>query len=149
MTTKVRLFSSLLAISLVACGQDAPEDPIVAASAALSDSSDAAEAPEMAGLMGGARVEPTPGVFEGFHCDRNPVITYADVCGRSYPSQIHLQWSACSPPMAAAAMARHGAPSSSGTVDVTNTVTASSCDAGATLTFSRSVTFTVTRTRPN
>ncbi|HZI11517.1 MAG TPA: hypothetical protein VE153_14135 [Myxococcus sp.] len=59
-----------------------------------SDSSDAVEVSDL--LRGMDRLRPR--AVEGFHCDSSPDITYVDVCGKSLPATVHLEWTECAAP---------------------------------------------------
>jgi hypothetical protein len=73
-----------------------------------------------------------------FRCDPDPEITTMEVCGRTVPSTIHLEWSDCE------------GSAKSGLVDVVNTVSpeAGSCGSGA-ITVQRRVTASIGRLLPN
>jgi hypothetical protein len=58
---------------------------------AASDSSDAVEVSSLMRGMNALRSE----AVEGFHCDATPDITYVEVCGKSLPATVHLEWTDC------------------------------------------------------
>jgi hypothetical protein len=61
---------------------------------ATSDSSDAVEVTDL--LRGLDRMRPQ--AVEGFHCDASPDITTVEVCGKSLPATVHLEWTDCAAP---------------------------------------------------
>jgi hypothetical protein len=85
------------ALILNGCGLGTSEDPTTAAAQAIEIASSSTNAVEVANLMRGPadfRAE----AAEGFRCDAEPEVTYVDVCGRSLPATVHLEWSNCTAP---------------------------------------------------
>ncbi|MFE8604273.1 hypothetical protein [Archangium violaceum] len=80
------------------CGASATtEDATTMVSQAVEASSDSSDAAEVANLMRGLHAVRSDAV-EGFHCDASPDITNVDVCGRSLPATVHLEWTDCAAP---------------------------------------------------
>ncbi|WP_199243284.1 hypothetical protein [Vitiosangium sp. GDMCC 1.1324] len=73
------------------------EDATTGVSQAVEASSDSSDAVEVASLMRGTNALRTDAV-EGFHCDSSPDITSVDVCGKSLPATVHLEWTDCAAP---------------------------------------------------
>jgi hypothetical protein len=61
---------------------------------AASDSSDAVEVSSLMRGMNALRSE----AVEGFHCDASPDITNVEICGKSLPATVHLEWTDCASP---------------------------------------------------
>jgi hypothetical protein len=127
------------ALLAMGCGSgDVTEDPTVAAAAAITDAQ-STDVPLRLELMGGRPPDVRRWVQEGLQCDSTPTNTTVEVCGKSYPAEIHLDWSSCQL-QAFRRGGRHGPPpagiegmgsgpsagtkTSSGTVDVVSTTTA-------------------------
>ncbi len=92
------------AIALVAgaltggCGVGTSEEnPTAVVSQAVEAASDSSDAVEVASLMRGLNGLRSEAV-EGFHCDASPDITSVEVCGRSLPATVHLEWTDCAAP---------------------------------------------------
>ena len=89
---------ALVASAMVGgCTGATTEDPTTTVSEALeaaSNSSDAVEVADLLRNLKGPRVE----AVEGFHCDSSPDITYVDVCGKSLPATVKLEWTDCAAP---------------------------------------------------
>jgi hypothetical protein len=152
---------SFCTFCVAACsqGDEQPLDPAVTASETLATAADTVHAPELAGLMDGlasAQGAGIPGGQELFRCDPNPQITYIEVCGKSFPSSIHASWTWCAgrggsaqggDPRRIAGERNHPRFDSSGTVDITTTVTPSSadCGQGTVLSFAKTTNFQITR----
>src|SRR5258708_5985961 len=112
-------------LAVVGCsGASASELAAVGVGDALGTSSASTNAAEIAGMLAGEAARPHPGGFEGFACDRNPDITYVTVCGKQFPASVHLEWADCSAPPPPPPGDRGPGGASSGTVDLTTTVTA-------------------------
>ena len=111
--------------------------------------------PELAGLMEGVMGPRIPDGIEGFRCDSTPTIATTTLCGKTYPTNIALDWTNC------AAWSDHGGMpgsgfgmggSTSGTVNITNDITidpTGSCDDTATWTFNRASAIDIKTLRPD
>ena len=66
-------------------------------SQAVEATSDSSDAVEVASLLHGLD-KLRPQAIEGFHCDASPEITTVDVCGKTLPATVHLEWTDCAPP---------------------------------------------------
>jgi hypothetical protein len=112
---------------------------------------DMASAPDLAGMMLGATRPPRiPDGLEGFRCDATPTVTETQICGHSYPSTIALDWTTCDahPPRGSFDRSA-GVMGSSGTVNLTNSITTDppdSCQQATTVKFARSTTLDITTT---
>jgi hypothetical protein len=73
------------------------EDATTGVSQAVEASSDSSDAVEVSSLMRGTDKLRTDAV-EGFHCDSSPDISYVDVCGKTQPAAVHLEWTDCAAP---------------------------------------------------
>lgn len=140
----MKRIAALVLILAAACAPDSV-DPLT------SDGGDAAiAASEAVGIAGDAALlgagiaidRPLMMGIGGFSCDSTPEITTATVCGRDYPATAHLEWTSC---------AGQGSGTSSGVVDLTQTIVADPPDCGTTTTITGTLAadFDVTRTRPN
>jgi hypothetical protein len=78
-------------------GDSSAEDATTAVSQAVEATSDSSDAVEVSSLMRGLHALRSEAV-EGFHCDASPDITYVDVCGKSLPATVHLEWTDCAAP---------------------------------------------------
>jgi len=78
-------------------GDNSTEDPTTQVSQAVEAASDSSDAVEVSSLMRGMNALRSEAV-EGFHCDASPDITYVDVCGKSLPATVHLEWTDCASP---------------------------------------------------
>jgi hypothetical protein len=78
-------------------GTSTEENTTEVVSQAVEASSDSSDAVEVSSLLRGIH-ELRPDAVEGFHCDASPDITYVDVCGKSLPSTVHLEWTDCASP---------------------------------------------------
>ncbi len=136
---------SLVAFGLTGCGAQGEEDPTIAAVEALGDGTDAAHAMGRPG-MGGLAGSNEPEKHLGMRCDASPEITTENVCGFTIPQSAHFEWTACQPVSAEAA--GHPVGSTSGQVDVTNSVVVdpeANCAAGTEATFEHMSTFAIER----
>ncbi len=91
------------------CTSATTEDPTRTVSEALeavSNSSDAVEVADLLRGLNGPRVE----AVEGFHCDTSPDITSVDVCGKSLPATVKLEWTDCAAPRRGGGGGRGGHP---------------------------------------
>jgi hypothetical protein len=93
------LKSFALAASTVVggCTSATTEDPTTTVSEALEAASNSSDAVEVADLLRGLN-GPQVEAVEGFHCDASPDITYAEVCGKSLPATVKLEWTDCAAP---------------------------------------------------
>jgi hypothetical protein len=73
------------------------EDATTMVSQAVEASSDSSDAVEVSSLMRGLHAL-RPDAVEGFHCDASPDITHTEVCGKSLPATVHLEWTDCAAP---------------------------------------------------
>ncbi|AKI99163.1 hypothetical protein ATI61_106539 [Archangium gephyra] len=81
------------------CGASATtEDATTMVSQAVEASADSTDAVEVSSLMRGLHAVRSDAV-EGFHCDASPDITNVEVCGKSLPATVHLEWTECAAPM--------------------------------------------------
>lgn len=81
------------------CGaeQASTESTTESVSEAVESTSDSSDAVEVSDLLRGMdRLRPQ--AVEGFHCDASPDITTVDVCGKSLPATVHLEWTDCAAP---------------------------------------------------
>lgn len=78
-------------------GGTSEENPTTVVSQAVEAASDSSDAVEVSSLMRGLNGLRSEAV-EGFHCDASPDITYVEVCGRSLPATVHLEWTDCATP---------------------------------------------------
>ncbi|HEX8825085.1 MAG TPA: hypothetical protein VF794_34525, partial [Archangium sp.] len=103
MTHKMRgglwLAGALVAGTMtVGCGSESTtEDATTMVSQAVEASSDSSDAVEVSSLMRGMHAL-RPDAVEGFHCDASPDITNIEVCGKSLPATVHLEWTDCAAP---------------------------------------------------
>lgn len=81
------------------------EDKTSEVSQTVEAASDSSDAVEVSSLLRGMH-ELRPEAVEGFHCDASPDITTVDVCGKSYPATVHLEWTDCAAPQ----RGEHGGP---------------------------------------
>lgn len=88
-------------------GTSTEENTTEVVSQAVEAASDSSDAVEVSSLMRGLR-ELRPDAVEGFHCDASPDITYVDVCGKSLPATVHLEWTDCASPGRPGGGGRHG-----------------------------------------
>jgi hypothetical protein len=95
------------------------EDTTTMVSQAVESVSDSSDAVEVSSLMRGLNKLRSEAV-EGFHCDASPDITYIELCGKSLPATVHLEWTECAAPQR-----RGGGRPVGGTADTDGTVTAS------------------------
>jgi hypothetical protein len=79
------------------CGAMSEENATEAVSQALEAASDSSDAVEVSSLMRGMNALRSEAV-EGFRCDASPDITYVEVCGKSLPATVHLEWTDCVSP---------------------------------------------------
>ncbi|WP_375769592.1 hypothetical protein NR798_01540 [Archangium gephyra] len=80
------------------CGSaTATEDATTMVSQAVEASADSSDAVEVSSLMRGMHALRSDAV-EGFHCDASPDVTNIDVCGKSLPATVHLEWTECAAP---------------------------------------------------
>lgn len=96
--------SWLGAVALVAgaltsgcAGDSSAEDATTVVSQAVETASDSSDAVEVSSLMRGMNALRSEAV-EGFHCDATPDIVNVEVCGKSLPSTVHLEWTDCASP---------------------------------------------------
>jgi hypothetical protein len=73
------------------------ENTTTMVSQAVEAASDASDAVEVSSLMRGLNAL-RPEAAEGFHCDSSPDTTYIEVCGKSLPATVHLEWTDCASP---------------------------------------------------
>jgi len=73
------------------------EDTTTMVSQAVEAVSDSSDAVEVSSLMKGLNAL-RPQAVEGFHCDASPDITNIEVCGKSLPATVHLEWADCAAP---------------------------------------------------
>lgn len=73
------------------------EDATTMVSQAVDASADSSDAVEVSSLMRGLHAL-RPDAVEGFNCDASPDITNVEVCGKSLPATVHLEWTECAPP---------------------------------------------------
>ncbi|HEY0093749.1 MAG TPA: hypothetical protein VGB96_05470, partial [Archangium sp.] len=73
------------------------EDATTMVSQAVEASADSSDAVEVSSLMRGMHAL-RPDAVEGFHCDASPDITNIEVCGKSLPATVHLEWTECAAP---------------------------------------------------
>ncbi|SET49696.1 hypothetical protein [Stigmatella erecta] len=96
------------AVALVAstlmggCGEsasstDTSTDTTPDVSQAVETTQDASDAVEVSSLLRGLD-KLRPQAVEGFHCDAEPDITTVEVCGKSLPATVHLEWTDCAAP---------------------------------------------------
>lgn len=91
------------AVTLVAgtltggCGSENTEDTTTMVAQAVEAISDSSDAVEVSSLMRGLNAL-RPQAVEGFHCDASPDITNIEVCGKSLPATVHLEWTDCAAP---------------------------------------------------
>jgi hypothetical protein len=90
---------SLAAGALVSgcSSSDTAEDATTMVSQAVESVSDSSDAVEVSSLMKGLNAL-RPQAVEGFHCDASPDITNIEVCGKSLPATVHLEWTDCAAP---------------------------------------------------
>jgi hypothetical protein len=83
----------------VGCGssQGSTTDATSDVSQAVEATSDSSDAVEVASLLHGLD-KLRPQAIEGFHCDASPDITTVEVCGKSLPATVHLEWTDCAAP---------------------------------------------------
>ncbi|WP_201756377.1 hypothetical protein [Corallococcus silvisoli] len=83
----------------VGCGssQTASTDATSDVSQAVEATSDSSDAVEVSSLLHGLD-KMRPQAVEGFHCDASPDITTVEVCGKSLPATVHLEWTDCAAP---------------------------------------------------
>ena len=80
------------------CSSDpTAEEATAEVSQAVEATSDASDAVEVSDLLRGLD-KLRPQAVEGFHCDASPDITTVDVCGKSLPATVHLEWTDCAAP---------------------------------------------------
>ncbi|RKG95246.1 hypothetical protein D7X32_39610 [Corallococcus carmarthensis] len=82
------------------CGgssQSSTTDATSDVSQAVEATSDSSDAVEVSSLLHGLD-KLRPQAIEGFHCDATPDITTVDVCGKTLPATVHLEWTDCAPP---------------------------------------------------
>jgi hypothetical protein len=116
-------------------GTGSEENTTEVVSQAVEATSDSSDAVEVSSLMRGLHAL-RPDAVEGFHCDASPDITYVDVCGKSLPSTVHLEWTDCASPGRPGGGGRHGGrdgggsrpPPPGGTTGGTSTGTVASMD---------------------
>jgi hypothetical protein len=96
-----RTLALLAAGGLAACNSGATS-PTSAATTALAattgtiaTASDLSTAPELADLMRGLVPDHIRDGVEGFRCDTTPTIANTTVCGKTFPTSIQLDWTAC------------------------------------------------------
>jgi hypothetical protein len=73
------------------------EDTTTVVSQAVESVSDSSDAVEVSNLLKGLNAL-RPQAVEGFHCDSSPDITNIEVCGKSLPATVHLEWTDCAAP---------------------------------------------------
>lgn len=78
-------------------GTGSEENTTEVVSQAVEAASDSSDAVEVSSLMRGLHAL-RPDAVEGFHCDASPDITTVDVCGKSLPATVHLEWTDCASP---------------------------------------------------
>lgn len=78
-------------------GNSSEEDTTEVVSQTVEATSDSSDAVEVSSLMRGLHTL-RPDAVEGFHCDSSPDITSVDVCGKSLPATVHLEWTDCESP---------------------------------------------------
>jgi hypothetical protein len=66
-------------------------------SQAVETTQDSSDAVEVSSLLRGLD-KLRPQAVEGFHCDAEPDITTVEVCGKSLPASVHLEWTGCGAP---------------------------------------------------
>jgi hypothetical protein len=76
-------------------------------SQAVEEASNASDAVEVSSLLRGLNAL-RPQAVEGFHCDSTPDITYVDICGKSLPATVHLEWTDCAAPQRPGGEGRSG-----------------------------------------
>jgi hypothetical protein len=139
------------------CGTEEVEEPMVAETEALAAVHEAGRLGEHGGPQGaGPIMGPLPGlgVGEGFQCDSTPEVTNLELCGRTLPGTLHLEWTGCTlqpPPGMPPPPDGASAPVSDGTIDVAHTVTLESgaeCAAEALYRFAHTRAFSTSRTDP-
>ncbi|WP_147451522.1 hypothetical protein [Corallococcus llansteffanensis] len=82
----------------VGCGSDtASTDATSDVSQTVEATSDSSDAVEVSSLLHGLD-KLRPQAVEGFHCDASPDVTTVDVCGKSLPATVHLEWTDCAAP---------------------------------------------------
>ncbi|MBZ4330344.1 hypothetical protein NR800_21550 [Corallococcus interemptor] len=83
----------------VGCGgsQGSTLDATSEVSQAVEATSDSSDAVEVSSLLHGLD-KLRPQAIEGFHCDASPDITTVEVCGKTLPATVHLEWTDCAPP---------------------------------------------------
>ncbi|NOK33655.1 hypothetical protein HMI49_10640 [Corallococcus exercitus] len=82
----------------VGCGsQTSTTDATSDVSQAVEAASDSSDAVEVSSLLHGLD-KLRPQAIEGFHCDASPDITTVDVCGKTLPATVHLEWTDCAAP---------------------------------------------------
>ncbi|NPD24417.1 MULTISPECIES: hypothetical protein [Corallococcus] len=84
----------------VGCGggsQSSTTDATSDVSQAVEATSDSSDAVEVSSLLHGLD-KLRPQAIEGFHCDESPDITTVEVCGKTLPATVHLEWTDCAPP---------------------------------------------------
>jgi hypothetical protein len=148
------------------------EDKTSVVSQTVEAASDSSDAVEVSSLLRGMR-ELRPEAVEGFHCDPTPDVTNVEVCGKSLPATVHLEWTSCAAPQRGDHGGHDGEPgggfggmpppsgsgtppparpdggprfsASNGTVDIAYTYSAADDCSGA-VTQNQSVTFQISRT---
>jgi hypothetical protein len=78
-------------------GTDTATDTTSDVSQVVETTQDASDAVEVSRLLHGLDKLRPQGV-EGFHCDAEPDITTVEVCGKSLPATVHLEWTECAAP---------------------------------------------------
>lgn len=73
------------------------EDATATVAQVVESASDSSDAVEVSSLLRGLNAL-RPDAVEGFHCDASPDITSVDVCGKSLPATVHLEWTECAAP---------------------------------------------------
>ena len=170
-----RALAFLAAGGLVGCNSGttstitAATNALAATTGTIATASDMSTAPELADLMRGLVPEHIRDGVEGFRCDSTPTITNTTVCGKTFPSSIQLDWTACAErPMrphdhrgsddgaggagAAATTASTSDGTSVGTVSIEQTVAATpadTCDGTEQYDVTRTSKSDVTETHPD
>src|SRR5687767_9161762 len=89
MTFKARLIAAALLATGCSAG-DTSEDPMVTAAEAISDAQTSEIPAGMLEFLAGPPMDDRRWEHEGLHCDTTPERTTVEVCGKSFPAELHL-----------------------------------------------------------
>lgn len=167
MKLKVHIVAAAALLATGCTQQDITEDATVATAAAIAE----AQATEVPLELQLAQVNTRPPdvrrwTHEGLKCDTTPTQATVDVCGETYPSEIHLDWSGCQlegfsregrrgpPPTSPGSTTTSGGGAtrspvtSEGTVDVVSTTTAQAeCSDSTPIDVQQQATYNIQHTR--